>query len=35
MGRFKTPKVIAPENALENPEEWDYFADLELNEVKR
>ncbi len=30
MGRFKTPKVIAPENALESPEEWDYFADLEI-----
>ena len=30
MGQFKTSKVITPENALESPEEWDYFADLEL-----
>ena len=30
MGRFKQPKVIAPVDALEDPEEWDYFTDLEL-----
>ena len=30
MSRFKTSKVITRENALERPEEWDYFADLEL-----
>ena len=30
MGRIKTPKVVAPVEALENPEEWIYFTDLEL-----
>ena len=30
MGRFMQPKVIAPVNALEGPEEWDHFTDLEL-----
>ena len=30
MGRYKTSKVNTPENDLESPEEWDYFADLEL-----
>ena len=30
MGRFNQPKVIAPVDALEDPEEWDYFTDLEL-----
>ena len=30
MDRIKTPKVVAPVEALENPEEWSYFTDLEL-----
>ena len=30
MGRIKTPKVVAPVEALENPEEWSYFTGLEL-----
>jgi len=30
MDRIKTPKVLAPVAALENPEEWNYFTDLEL-----
>ena len=30
MGRFQQPKVIAPVDALEDPKEWDYLADLEL-----
>ena len=30
MGRIKTPKVVAPVEALENPEEWSYFTDVEL-----
>jgi len=30
MGRIKTPKVVTPVETLEDPEEWDYFTDLEL-----
>ena len=30
MGRIKAPKVVAPVEALEHPEEWRYFTDLEL-----
>ncbi len=30
MDRSKKPKVVASVAALENPEEWDYFTDLEL-----
>ena len=30
MGRIKTPKVVASVEALEHPEEWSYFTDLEL-----
>ena len=35
MGRIKTPKVVAPAEALEDPEEWSYFADLELVQSRR
>ena len=30
MDRIKTPKVVAPVEALEHPEEWSYFTNLEL-----
>tara|TARA_B100000700_G_C14496784_1_gene602201 strand:+ start:281 stop:436 length:156 start_codon:yes stop_codon:yes gene_type:complete len=30
MDQFKIPKVIAPVEALKNPDEWGYFTDLEL-----
>ena len=30
MGRIQTPKVVAPVESLEHPEEWSYFTDLEL-----
>ena len=30
MGRIKTSKVVASVEALEHPEKWSYFTDLEL-----
>ena len=30
MAWSKKAKVVAPVDVLENPEEWDYFTDLEL-----
>ena len=30
MGQIKKPKVFTPLEALENPEEWSCFTDLEL-----
>ncbi len=30
MDRIKTSKVVAPVEALEHPEEWSYFTNLEL-----
>ena len=30
MDQSKTPKVVASVQPLENPEEWNYFTDLEL-----
>ncbi len=34
MGRIKTPKVVAQVEALEHPEEWSYFTNLELVKYK-
>ena len=34
MGRIKTPKVFAPVETLENPDEWKYFTDLELMKAR-
>ena len=30
MARHKKPRLVSPVEVLENPEEWDYFTDLEL-----
>jgi hypothetical protein len=35
MAWSRKARFISPVEVLENPEEWDYFTDLELYEVQR